>query len=178
VGVTPLKYSWGPLSSEALVSRIIFAAALFVIAVLPAAGWAQYAAVIGGPRAPDFRALQDSQWVRFTGSGVSRRQGMILEHDGLELVVSAEREPLRIQATSIDTLWTRGNSAKQGAIIGSIAGALAGVALGLQYGATTTEHDFSTGQAVLLLGGIGAAGGGLLGTLFGLGLPRWTRRFP
>ena len=178
MGVTPVQYSCGPLSSEAIVSRILFAATLLVIAVLPAAGWAQYAAVIGGPRAPDFRALKDSQWVRFTGIGVSRRQGMLLEHDGTELVVSAEREPLRIQATSIDTLWTRGHSAKQGAIIGSIAGALAGVALGLQYGATTTEHDFSTGQAVLLLGGIGAAGGGLIGTLFGLSLPRWTRRFP
>ena len=52
------------------------------------------------------------------------------------------------------------------------------VALGLHHGATTSEHDFSTGQAVLLLGGLGAAGGGLIGTLFGLSLPRWRQRFP
>jgi hypothetical protein len=144
-------------------SRSLFAASLCLLSMLPAVGWAQDAAILAGPRAPEFRILQDSQWVRFTGAGVSRHQGMILEHEGPELVVSGEHEQLRIQATSIDTFWTRGHSAKQGAIIGSIAGALAGVALGLHYGATTTEHDFQTGQAGFLLGGIGAAGGGLIG---------------
>ena len=159
-------------------SRSLFAASLCLLSVLPAIGGAQDAAVLGGPRAPEFRTLQDSQWVRFTSTGAPRQEGMLLERDGPELVVSAERRPLRIQATSIDTLWTRGNSAKQGAIIGGLTGALAGVALGLLYGASTTEHDFSTGQAVLLAGGIGGAGGGLIGTLFGLTLPRWKRRFP
>ena len=159
-------------------SRGLFAASLCLLSLLPAIGWAQGATVLSGPRTAAFPSLQDSQWVRFTGAGVPRRQGMILEHVGPELVVSVEHESLRIPAASIDTLWTRGHSAKQGAIIGSIAGALAGVALGLHYGATTSEHDFSTGQAVLLLGGIGAAGGGLIGTLFGLSLPRWSQRLP
>jgi hypothetical protein len=125
-----------------------------------------------------FHALQDSQWVRLSGTGVSRHQGMILNDDGPELVVSGEHEPLRIRAASIDSLWSRGHSAKQGAIIGSIAGALAGLALGLHYGATTTDHTFTTGQAVLLLGGIAAAGGGAIGSLFGLALPRWKQRVP
>lgn len=158
--------------------RRLLATSLCLLSIFPAAGWAQDAGVPGGPRAPKFRALQDSQWVRFSGAGVSRHQGMILEHNGSELVVSAERQPLRIQATSIDTLWMRGHSAKQGAIIGGITGALAGVALGLLYAENTTEHDFSTGQAVLLAGGLGAAGGGLVGTLFGLAIPRWKRSFP
>jgi hypothetical protein len=159
-------------------SRNLLAAGFCVLTMVPAAGWSQDTPVSPGPRAPFFNALQDSQWVRFTGTGIYRHQGILLAHEGPELVVSAEPEPLRIPATSIDTLWTRGNSAKQGAIVGSIVGALAGVAAALHYGATTTEHDFSTGQAALLFGGIGAAGGGLVGTLFGLSLPRWKRRFP
>jgi len=159
-------------------SRRRFAAALSLISIFPLVGGAQQAAGPGGPRASGFHTLQDSQWVRFSGPGVVRHQGRILDQQGPELVVSREHGVLRIQATSIDTLWTRGHSAKQGAIIGGIAGALAGVALALHYGATTTEHDFSTGQAALLAGGIGAAGGGLIGTLFGLSLPRWKRRFP
>lgn len=159
-------------------SRSIMAASFCLLSVLPAVGWAQDATVLGGPRASGFHALQDSQWVRFSGTGVSRHQGKILEQNGSELVVSADRQPLRVQATSIDTLWTRGNSAKQGAIAGGITGAVAGVALGLLYGANSTEHDFTTGQAALFLGGVGAAGGGLIGTLFGLAIPRWKRSYP
>ena len=159
-------------------SRSLLAAGLCILTVIPAVGRTQDAPVPLGPRAPAFTALRDSQWVRFTSTGLYRQRGILLAHDGPELVVSAEPQPLRIPATSIDTLWTRGNSAKQGALVGSIVGALAGVAAGLHYGATTTEHDFTTGQAVLLLGGVGAAGGGLLGSLFGLSLPRWKRRFP
>src|SRR5919106_6735244 len=128
--------------------RARFALILWILTALPGTGQAQGAVPTAGPRQSEFPALEDSQWVRFTGTGVSRHQGIILEYDGPELVVSAERQPLRIQATSIDTLWTRGNSAKQGAIIGGLTGALAGVALALLYGASTTEHDFSTGQAV------------------------------
>ena len=159
-------------------SRRLLAAGLCMLTMTPAVGWTQDTPVSLGPRAPAFSALQDNQWVRFTGGGVLRHQGILLAHEGPELVVAGKPEPLRIPTTSIDTLWTRGNSAKQGAIIGSIAGALAGVAFALHYGATTTEHDFSTGQAALFFGGIGAAGGGLVGTLFGLSLPRWKRRYP
>jgi hypothetical protein len=144
----------------------------------PAVGWAQDAAALGGPRALVFRALQDSQWVRLSGTGVSRHQGLILERDGPELVVSAEHKTLRIRATSVDTLWTRGNSAKQGFIFGTIAGMLAGVTMGLLYGESTSEHDFSNGEAMVLAGGIGAVAGGWIGTLFGLALPRWKQRFP
>jgi hypothetical protein len=82
-----------------------------------------------------------------------------LPSENAELVVSGEHETLRIRATSIDTLWTRGHSAKQGFIIGAIAGTLAGVTLGLLYGESTTEHDFSNGEAMVLAGGIGAVGG-------------------
>ena len=156
----------------------LLATSLFLLSVLPAVGRAQAPPDHGGPRAPEFPVLQDSQWVRLTGIGLPRHEGIVLVHDGAELVVAVEQQPLRIPATSIDTLWTRGNSAKQGAIIGSISGALAGAALALLYGGSTTEHDFSTGQLALLAGGIGGAGGGLIGTLFGLSLPRWHRRFP
>src|SRR5919112_1632430 len=155
--------------------RSSLAAGLCMLMTMPVVGWTQDRSAPLGQRTPVFNALQDSQWVRFTGTGVDRHQGILLAHDGPELVVSGEPGPLRIKATSIDTLWSRGNSAKQGAIVGGIVGAVAGIAAALHYGSTTTEHDFSTGQAALLLGGFGAAGGGIVGTLFGLTLPRWTR---
>jgi hypothetical protein len=156
----------------------LLATCFCLLSVLPAMSRAQDPAVRAGPRAPEFPTLRDSQWVRLSSTGIPRHEGRVLEHAGGDLVVSAERQPLRIQATSIDTLWTRGHSAKQGAIIGSVGGAVAGVALALLYGGSTTEHDFSTGQAALLAGGVGAAGGALIGTLFGLSLPRWQRRIP
>lgn len=94
-------------------SHSLVAVSLCLLSVLPIVGRAQDPARPGVPRATEFPALHDSQWVRFTSTGVSRQQGRILEHDGPELVVSTDRQPLRIHATSIDTLWTRGNSANR-----------------------------------------------------------------
>jgi hypothetical protein len=160
-------------------SRSPFVASLVLLLVLPAVGWAQDAAAPGGPHAAVFRALQDSQWVRVTTTGGSRHEGMILNRDGPELLVSAERVPLRIPATGIDTLWTRGHSVKQSAMIGSIVGALTGVVFGFySVQSTAAASEMGAGQAALLAGGVGAASGAVIGTLFGLALPRWKQRLP
>jgi hypothetical protein len=154
----------------------VSALVLSMLIFLPVAGQAQGSAQADGPRHSTFQALEDSQWVRLTSSGVGRRQGRLLEHGPTELVVSAGARPLRIPATMIDTLWTRGNSAKTGAIVGALIGGALGTGLGLLCG--ETQNDCHTGEAVALFGGIGLGGGGLLGTLFGLSIPRWKRQYP
>ena len=123
-----------------------------------------------------FESLADSQWVRLAVPGVGRHEGRLLERSSDMVVLSAETEPLRVPATTIDTLWTRGSAVKTGAIVG----ALTGLALGVVAGATCNDwsEDCPTDTAVLALGGIGLGGGALLGSLLGLAIPKWHRQYP
>ena len=124
-----------------------------------------------------FESLADSQWVRLTVPDVGRHEGRLLERSSDLVVLSADAEPLRVPATTIDTLWTRGTAVKTGAIVG----ALTGLALGVVAGATCNdwgEGDCPTDTAALALGGIGLGGGALLGSLFGLAIPKWHRQYP
>lgn len=136
----------------------------------------------GGPRLDSdrqevFQSLEDSQWVRLAGPGRGRREGRILEVTPTEIVLSPEPQPIRVPATSIDTVWTRGHSAVRGGIVG---GLLLG-ALGAVVGASVGEKgddDYNPGFTALLFGGGGLVGGGILGALVGSGIPRWHRRHP
>lgn len=123
-----------------------------------------------------FESLADSQWVRLTVPDAGRHEGRLLEHSPESVVLSAEAEPLRVPATTIDTLWTRGSAVKTGAVVG----ALTGLALGIVAGATCNDwtEDCPTDTAMLALGGIGLGGGALLGSLIGLAVPKWQRRYP
>jgi hypothetical protein len=113
-----------------------------------------------------FNGLADSQWVRLKVPHVAGRyEGRLFQRGPDHVVLSAEPEPLRVAATTIDTLWTRGNAGKTGAIVGAMVLGTLGVVLGVAYAADVqdTEHDFQTGDAILLTGGVGLAGGALLG---------------
>jgi hypothetical protein len=123
-----------------------------------------------------FESLADSQWVRLAVPGVGRHEGRLLERSSDMVVLAAETGPLRVPATTIDTLWTRGSAVKTGAIVG----ALTGLALGVVAGATCNDwsDDCPTDTAVLALGGIGLGGGALLGSLIGLAIPKWHRQYP
>lgn len=156
--------------------RTVFALGLWILTALPGGSQAQGPIRADGPRQSGFQTLKDSQWVRLTSPGLGRRQGQLLERSATEVVLSSRPQPLRIPATSIDTLWTRGTSVKTGAIAGALIGGALGAGVGVLCGETLS--DCNTGEAVLLFGGVGLGGGGLLGALFGLGIPRWQRQYP
>jgi hypothetical protein len=128
-----------------------------------------------------FESLADSQWVRLQVPHVAGRyEGRLLQRGPDHVVLSADPEPLRIAATTIDTLWTRGNAGKTGAIVGGLVLGTLGAVLGAAYceSIKDTEPDCNTGAATLYLGGIGLAGGALLGGLIGLAVPKWHRQYP
>ena len=127
-----------------------------------------------------FNSLADSQWVRLKVPHVAGRyEGHLLQRGPDHLVLSAEPEPLRIAATTIDTLWTRGNAGVTGAIVGGLVLGTLGAVLGAAWAEHSTEHDAAgAGEVMLVTGGVGLAGGAVLGGLIGLAIPKWHRRYP
>lgn len=61
---------------------------------------------------------------------------------------------------------------------GPIVGALLGAGLGVVAGSALGEADVSRGELMVGTIGLGMAGGGLLGALFGTAVPRWKRSYP
>lgn len=154
--------------------RAFLVAILVAVGLRPTPSNAQAPpAVTEGPRRAVFETLADSQWVRLAAPGLGRREGRLLERGDSVLVLSPE--PLRIHATSIDTLWTRTSSPWTGALIGALIGGTAGVLAGMS---CKPEHDCDQSQAIGLFGATGAGAGGLLGLTVGALSQRWKRRFP
>jgi len=150
---------------------LLAVAASLIILVIPGVAAAQ-----SGPvKRPPIESLRDSQWVRLATPELGRRQGRILEPGESELVLATSGEPLRVPATSVDTLWTKGTSWKQGALVGAILGLGLGVAA-----AAVGFGEEDVDQTALWVGclSIGTAGGALAGTIFGAAIPRWNRRYP
>ncbi len=140
----------------------------------------QYAALFpGAPRARGNRqgsevleTLKDSQWVRLASPGFGRQEGRLLERSASELVLSPEPQPIRVPATSIDTMGTRGTSVKTGAIAGALIGAALGVGLGLTW--CDEGSDCGAPEAAPAFGAVGLGGGSAWGALW----PKWRRRYP
>jgi hypothetical protein len=147
--------------------------------ILPNLGGAQTSA---GPRLDSdrqevFQSLADSQWVRLSGDGLGRRDGRVLSVTATEIVLTPEPMPIRVSATSVDTVWTRGHSA----LLGGVAGGLFLGAFGAVVGATAGDpggDDYNPGAWALILGGGGLVGGGILGAIVGAAVPRWHRQYP
>ncbi len=119
-------------------------------------------------------SLHDSQWVRLTTPGLGRSEGRLLARSPMDLILSPALQPVRIPAAEIDTIWTRGSSTGTGFLVG----ALLGAALGAVAGSSLGEADTDRGGFLALSIGAGAAGGGILGALFGTAIPRWKRSYP
>jgi len=153
--------------------RPIFPAILSLLLVAPTLGTTQEPAT-GPVRAAAFESLHQSQWVRLSSPESGRHQGRLLHRNAGELILSHRVEPVRIPATTIDTLWTRGNSTRTGAIVG----ALLGLGLGAVAAGSLGEGDIDRNALWAVSLGGGTVGGGLIGMLIGTVVPRWNRRFP
>ena len=151
----------------------MIAAIACLLSSLPASAGAQ-APESYARRQALFEQLADSQLVRLAAPDIGRREGRLLERGPSDVVLTAEPQPVRLPATAIDTVWTRGGSAVTGAIVGAILGAGLGVIAGTAFG----EENAGSARNVLGLGGLGAIGGALLGTVIGAPIGRWHRRFP
>ena len=138
-----------------------------------------------------FNRLADSQWVRLHVPHVAGRyEGRLLQRSPDHLVLSAEpepvrvagqvlpakHEPLRVAATTIDTLWVKRGSAGRGAGIGALVGLVAG---GIA-GAVACADCQDTPPSASLVGGaaIGAALGALVGAGIGAVSKHWVRQYP
>ena len=124
-----------------------------------------------------FESLADSQWVRLKVSHVAGRyEGRLLQRGPDHLVVSAKPEPVRVAATTIDTLWVKRGSAGRGAGIGALVGLVGG---GIA-GAVACADCQDTPPSASLVGGaaIGAALGALVGAGIGAISKHWVRQYP
>jgi hypothetical protein len=119
--------------------------------------------------APMFAELRDSQWIRVSGTGHARLEARLLEHSATEIVLHLER-PLRVPATSIDTMWERRTASKTAALVGGLLGAGIGVLVATQ---AVEKGETASADYVGLFAIGGAAGGGLLGALVGRAFPKW-----
>ena len=138
-----------------------------------------------------FESLADSQWVRLKVAHVAGRyEGRLLQRSPDHLVLSAEpepvrvagqvlpakHEPLRVAATTIDTLWVKRGSAGRGAGIGALVGLVAG---GIA-GAVACADCQDTPPSASLVGGalVGATLGALVGVGIGAVSKHWVRQYP
>jgi hypothetical protein len=123
-----------------------------------------------------FESLADSQWVRLAVPDAGRHEGRLLERSSDHLVLSAEPEPLRVAATTIDTLWVKRGSAGRGAGIGALVGLVGG---GIA-GAAACADCQDTPPSASVVGGapIGGAIGALVGAGIGAVSKHWVRQYP
>ena len=121
-----------------------------------------------------FERLQDRQWVRVSGSGFAQAEGRVAQHSASELVLATDRRSLVFPASTVDTLWTRGNSA----VAGLVVGALLGAALGIVAGTSLGEENAGSAGLLLSSGIASAVGLGLIGSAIGAAIPHWRRQFP
>ena len=151
-------------------------AALLSAALLIPAAVAAQSPDLAASRQAAFETLKDDQWVRLSTPDGERREGRLVERGPDGLVLGPATAPIRIPATSIDTVWTRHSSAKTGAIVGGVLLAAAGLIAAINV--NESESDIDRGAAVGILGLGGAAAGALVGGIIGSLFPRWSRRFP
>ena len=151
-------------------------AALLSAALLVPAAVAAQSPDLAPSRQAAFETLKDDQWIRLSTPDSGRREGRLVQRGPDGLVLGPRTAPIRIPATSIDTVWTRHSSAKTGAIVGGVLLAAAGVIAAININESESDYDAGAAAGILVLGG--AAGGAILGGIIGSLFPRWRQRFP
>ena len=153
--------------------RLCTIAVFACLFAIPAAPTLAQGPDVYGSRQALFERLSAGQHVRLT-AGSGRQEGRLLEYDSGNVVFTSASQPIRLSATTIDTLWTRTGSAGAGAIVG----ALLGGGLGVLAGTSLGEENAGSAKNVLGMAGLGAIAGSLLGVAIGAPIGRWQRRFP
>jgi hypothetical protein len=95
----------------------------------------------------------------------------------LRLAIAASFAILGVPASvgaQTDTLWTRGTSMMERAIVGAVLG----LALGVEVTPQPTGEDIAKGVLVDTSAGVGTVSRGVTAALVGTRIPRWKRRYP
>ena len=158
------------------VLRLALAAAL---AWLPTAARAQ--APSGDGPATVLQRLEAGQRLRVE-LAERRHEGRLVGFHADSVVIGsgAAGAYVTVPVGELGRLWTRGNSAGTGALVGGGAGLLVGGLFGAWLGTfacSETSEDCAL-EGALAVGGLGLAGGAGVGALVGLVIPRWVQRWP
>jgi hypothetical protein len=150
------------------------AAPLLLVICLSAVARAQTSGPIATPQGV-LQAVSDSAWIRASSAAHGRREARLLAHSATEFVLDLKPQPLRLPATSIDSVWERRTASKTGALVGGLLGAGIGILIATQ----AVEEGETPGVDYVALFAIGGVvGGGLLGALVGRAFPKWHRHYP
>ena len=151
---------------------LTFTCIAVLVLLAPELVTAQHAGA-GPTRPAAIESLEEGQWVRIAGD-FGRGEGPVLAHSTGQLTLSSRPQPLRVPATSIDTLWTRGRGTGKGALIGVLIGLGLGAVFASQWDPQDTPPEAVWGLAL----GAGAVGGTLVGLAIGSGVHVYKRRYP
>jgi hypothetical protein len=102
-----------------------------------------------------------------------RYVGVITGNDGVLLRLRSDRLVIEVPISTADTIWKRGNRARQGVVYGAAAGSIVFGISAYQFALANAE---TRGQHLLAIpvGAIlGVGVGGLIGLAIGQSIPRW-----
>ena len=125
-----------------------------------------------------FGKIRSGQLVRIRTSEGQLLEGRFTAVPSQPMSVQLEDRALSLSTLGVDSVWSRGNRAKTGAILGAVVVGIGGAGLG--YFLCQLGSDGSGCQdweIVPLLALAGAAAGGGIGALIGSAAPRWSLRY-
>ena len=138
---------------------------------------------LAGARDAVLRNLEAGQRLRVELTGGTRRAGRYVGYSEHQVTIGhteGARDFSYHSVARVEVVWTEGKSAGRGALIGAGSGLVVGGLVGAWIGklAASEISDDQTLEGVLVVGSLGAAGGGGLGAVIGLLVPRWVQRWP
>ena len=151
---------------------------------LPSEGSAQAAPT----RESSVNALEVGQRVRVRAADALSIEGVFLGLEGQDMLLrtTPAEQARRVPVDRLEALWVRKRATGKGAKIGVIAGGVLGVGLGIIIGSVIQNLDCgrevcdnsSTFEVAVVVGVVGALGGGAAGGLIGYLVRSWSPVWP